>query len=138
VVERRRRQVQRTINQQLPEGGKQQILSTNNFCYLHGRIVNDHSELISRQIVSPPDDEVTKVFSRDRVLGTETSNSIFTLSGTRKRQFTGGFVTAELDVKQLLLHFPADKCQDKGVPRFRRAARVPLQAHLCASIGKDK
>jgi len=57
----RRCPLQRTIEEQLPESGAEQISAANHFGDLHGGIVDHHGELVGRHVVFPPDDKIAKL-----------------------------------------------------------------------------
>jgi hypothetical protein len=49
----------------------EQINSPNNFCDLHLGIVNDYRQLICRDVIPPPNDEVSKILFGDESLGSQ-------------------------------------------------------------------
>ena len=61
VTEFRRGQLERPIEKQLTEGGREEIRPAHNFSDLHRRIVDHDGELISRDIIFSPDDEIAKL-----------------------------------------------------------------------------
>ena len=64
--------LQRAINEQLPKGRGEQIFATHDLADLHGVVVDRDGELIGRDIVASPDDEITEVSTRHRALWSET------------------------------------------------------------------
>ena len=66
-------QAQGTIEQELARRGPKQIFTTNNLGDLHRRIIHHHGKLISRRIVMPPNDEIAKILSGDKLLLTATA-----------------------------------------------------------------
>ena len=65
------RQLQRAVEEELAGGGEQQIGSAHNLRDAHGRVVRHDRELIGRNIVVAPDDEVAEVASSDECLWAE-------------------------------------------------------------------
>src|SRR5581483_7192877 len=63
VIEQRLRKLESAIQKKLTRGGFQQIGATNHFRNLHGRIIHNDSQLISRNIIPPPNDKISKVSS---------------------------------------------------------------------------
>lgn len=57
------RQAQRSIQQNLASSGFQQIGATNDFGNLHRGIVNYDRQLVRRDIIFSPDDEVAEIFA---------------------------------------------------------------------------
>src|ERR1700722_3622041 len=68
MIKRRRLRSQSAIEQQLPRGREQQILSADHFADAHGRVVQHHGQLIRRHVVVSPDQEIAEVSSRDKSL----------------------------------------------------------------------
>lgn len=58
VEKLRRRDTERAVNQQLAKGGEEQILAAHDFSNSHRCIMDDDGELISGDIIAPPDDGV--------------------------------------------------------------------------------
>src|SRR5947209_8315017 len=54
-------QAQSAVNQQLPRRGLQQVSSAHHLGYFHCAVVYDHRQLISRNIISAPDDKIPEV-----------------------------------------------------------------------------
>ena len=61
VIECRRRETERTIEQKLTKCGKQQIGAAHHLRDMHRGIVDHTGELIGRLVVFAPDDEIAKV-----------------------------------------------------------------------------
>jgi len=68
MKKRRRRHVERAVEQKLPRSGNKQIGSTNHFGNPHRGVIDNHGELIGRHAIVPPDYEITEVFSCDERL----------------------------------------------------------------------
>ncbi len=64
----RRWKSQRAIEEKLPKGGMKQVRATHQLGDLHGGVIDHDRELIGRDVVFSPDDEVAKVDARDRAL----------------------------------------------------------------------
>ena len=71
MIESWRRPLQCAIKKQLPSGGFQKISSANDFCDPHRGVVDHHCQLVCGNVVAPPDHEVAKIASSDKMLGTE-------------------------------------------------------------------
>src|SRR5437899_893201 len=63
MVKVRRPKTQGTIKQELAGGGREQILATHNLRDFHRRVVNHHRELISRNVVVPPNHKIAKILT---------------------------------------------------------------------------
>ncbi len=68
VIILRRGQAQRPKQKNLSRRGLQQIGPAHHFGDLHCGIIDHDSHLICRNIISPPHDEIAKIFSRDHQL----------------------------------------------------------------------
>lgn len=68
VVKFWRSQSKRAVDQKLAGSARQQVCSAHDFRYLRRCVVNNHRELISRNVIMPPDDEVTKILSSYKLL----------------------------------------------------------------------
>ena len=66
-------QTHRAIKQELPGSGDEQIRAAHDFADSHGRVVHDGGELIGRNVVMPPDNEIPKVLSSDECLPSQIS-----------------------------------------------------------------
>ena len=71
MVEGGRIQGKRTIEKKLPRGGEQQVGAANDFRDLHGIVVHNHGQLVSRQVIMPPDDEVSEILASGELLRAE-------------------------------------------------------------------
>lgn len=71
VVEMRWRGFQSAVEQELAGGAHEQVGAANDFGDVHGNIVHDAGELIGRDIVVAPDDEVAEVFPGNELLRAE-------------------------------------------------------------------
>ncbi|PYY01283.1 MAG: hypothetical protein DMG63_03730 [Acidobacteria bacterium] len=60
-----------SVNQHLPGRGLQQIRASNNLSDFHRSIIDNDGQLICRNIVAPPDQKITEVFSGDVLLRTK-------------------------------------------------------------------
>jgi hypothetical protein len=56
------------IKKQLPGGGKEQIGSPDHLGNLHGGIVDGTGELVGREVIVAPEDEIAKIPPRDEFL----------------------------------------------------------------------
>jgi len=61
MIEVGRMEAQRTIKEKLPGGGFQQIRAANDFGDFHCVIVGNDSELVCRNIIAAPDDEIAEI-----------------------------------------------------------------------------
>jgi hypothetical protein len=68
VIEPGHAQTQRTINQQLPKRGEEQIRAAHDLTDLHGRVIRYYRQLISRHVVFPPNKKIAKILARDPAL----------------------------------------------------------------------
>src|ERR1017187_8195999 len=68
MKETRRLQTERAVQENLAGGGLEQILAADDFGDLHRRVVHYDRQLVSRNIIVPPDDEIAKIFSGDELL----------------------------------------------------------------------
>jgi hypothetical protein len=68
VIESRRAQTQRAIDQQLPKCGEEQIRAANYFTDLHRRVIRNYRQLISRHVVFSPNNEIAEIPSGGRAL----------------------------------------------------------------------
>ena len=66
-----RRRLERTIKKELPEGRMEEVRPAHHFSDLHFRVIDYDRELISRNIVFAPDDEIAKVNAGDSALWSE-------------------------------------------------------------------
>src|SRR5690242_20122812 len=73
VIESGNRKSQRAIKKNLSRRRNQQIRSTHDFRNLHRVIVGDDSQLIGRNAVVSPDEEIAKIFSRDKGMRSTTA-----------------------------------------------------------------
>jgi hypothetical protein len=55
-----RRPPERTIEKQLPKRRAEQVRAAHHFGDLHDCVIDHDGELVSRNVVFPPDDEITK------------------------------------------------------------------------------
>ena len=55
-----RRQLERAIEKQLTKSGTKQVRAAHDFGDLHGGVIDHDGELVSRNVVLPPDDEIAK------------------------------------------------------------------------------
>ena len=62
------REAKRAVEQNLARGGLEQVCSADNFGDAHGCVVGDAGQLITRNAVAAPDDEVAEVFAGDEAL----------------------------------------------------------------------
>ena len=70
MTEFRRSQFQVTIKQQLAKSRAKQVRPAHDFGDLHGVVVDHDSELVSRNVVFPPDDEIAEFSPGDSGLRT--------------------------------------------------------------------
>jgi hypothetical protein len=59
---------ERAINKQLAGGRLEQIFATDHFGDLHGRVVHDHGQVVSGQIIMAPDYKVSEIGSGNKLL----------------------------------------------------------------------
>jgi hypothetical protein len=71
VIEIRNWKAESPVKKNLPRRRFQQISSAHNFRDAHGGIVDDDRQLVSGNIVAPPNDEVAKIASGRNPLGAE-------------------------------------------------------------------
>jgi hypothetical protein len=71
VVPGRRWNPKGAHQQNLPGCGAEQIRSADDLRDLHCGVIHDHSELVSRHVIPPPEKEVAKIFSGYETLRTE-------------------------------------------------------------------
>ena len=69
----RHRISQRADQQQLSRGALEQVCTADDFSNLHGRIVHNHGQLISRDVIATPEQKVGEVASGDELLLAEVS-----------------------------------------------------------------
>ncbi len=70
VVEGRDVQLQCTVEEQLAEGGADQILASHDLGDTHRGIIHDAGKLVARRVIFSPDDEITKIAAGDCTLKT--------------------------------------------------------------------
>src|SRR5215471_20608064 len=71
VIEVRSRKPERSVKKNLPCSGRQEVRTPHDFGNPHSRIVDDHGQLVSRNIIAPPNDEVSKITPSDQALWAE-------------------------------------------------------------------
>ena len=71
MIKFRRHRLERTIKKELPEGGMEEVRAAHHLGDLHFAVIDYDSELISRNIVFAPDDEIAKVNAGDSALWSE-------------------------------------------------------------------
>jgi len=72
VVERRNRVSERAQEQDLSERARDEVFAAHHLCNFHQCIVHRAGELVGGDAILSPDEEVTKVVSRDRQLVAKT------------------------------------------------------------------
>ena len=73
MIKERRRKPERTVEQQLPGSGLEQVFAANDFCDLHRGIVGHYRQVISRNIIVPPDDKIAEIGSSSELLRAATA-----------------------------------------------------------------
>ncbi len=68
VIEIRLFQPERAVEQELPEGGAQQVRAAYDFGDANGGVIDDTGELVTGNIVFTPDKEVAEVAAGDSSL----------------------------------------------------------------------
>jgi hypothetical protein len=68
MIELGSRHPERSIQQQLPGCGREQIGAAHHFGDPHRRVVHHDGKLVSRNPIVPPDDEIAEVLARDELL----------------------------------------------------------------------
>src|SRR5436190_1459677 len=64
-------QAQSSVEEELSGSGFEEVFAADHFGNFHGGVIDYHSELVRRNIIVSPDDEVTEVAAGDETLGTE-------------------------------------------------------------------
>lgn len=60
----RRREIEGFVKQKLARGGPKQIFTPHHFCDSHFGIIDRDGELVGRQLIVPPNDEIAEIASR--------------------------------------------------------------------------
>ena len=68
MVKRRRWKTERPVKEQLSGGRDQKVLAPDDLGDVHGRVIHHHRQLISRNVIVAPENEIPKVPAGDQML----------------------------------------------------------------------
>ena len=135
MAEFRRGQLERAIEEQLPERRAKQVGAAHHLGDPLGGVIDHDGELVGRHVVLSPDDEIAKVEAGDGAL--RTGALIEKLSASPPGRGNASSFPPDLP-RQVSLGETADRCPDRVVLHPRGGARRLRSARRGASNCRDR